>query len=257
MANVAKTKAKESKLAKNPKKKSSQAILDRFAKVFNAALDERDVPRLHFGRHVAVSKMYNVSISAARKWVTGESLPDTDNLITIAKDLGYTLDMMIGEDSPEKKKIFVAIPVMKRNSDDASKLKRQKTKMIHIDDAMLDDSMRMKFNNIEIFVVEDDDMVPAIHPGDYAFVDTAITGLEDQRTYIFETSDSRILIRKVNFGLNGDYLLSCADRRNQIEITAHQSDLSFGKWPSDGPKTTLRVIGQIPWVFKRLTKRSI
>lgn len=236
--------------AKGARRKTSPEILERFAEIFNSALDERDVPRLHLGRHVSVAKRYNVSISAARKWVTGESLPDTDNLIHIAKDLGYTIDMMLGEEKAEKRKIMVAFPFLKPND-------QGKPEYVHFDDAILDPGVRLKFNDIAIYVIDNDEMAPAFNAGDYAFIDTSEVKLIDGQTYLFELFDGRYLIRTVHVGLHGDYFLTCIDRRNQIDISFRQEDVAIREWPKTGRKPDLRLVGQIPWIFKKVRSRLV
>lgn len=229
------------------RKRTSPEVLKRFSIIFNQALDQNNVKPLHFGRHVAVANMFNVSISAARKWITGDSLPDTDNLIAIAHKFGYTVDMLIGNEDQRPKSNFVTVPVMEIGSNSQNVPR----KVINLDDALLDDSMRMKINDIEVYPVDNDDMSPEIYPGDYVFIEMSASSMEDRRVYVFETNDSRVLIRKVNLELDGSYLLTCADRRNRYDIRVAASDISIDGWPSNAPKTLLRMIGPVHGVFKR------
>lgn len=59
-----------------------------FSKRLNAVLDEvKDCPARR-GRRQWVAKRYGVSVESARKWLTGEDMPDGTNSARIAADLG-------------------------------------------------------------------------------------------------------------------------------------------------------------------------
>src|SRR5690606_3135726 len=59
---------------------------ERFVTWFNDALDRAGVVEGR-GRALAVSKRYKVTKTAARKWLVGETLPDSARMLAIVTDL--------------------------------------------------------------------------------------------------------------------------------------------------------------------------
>lgn len=72
---------------------AKDAAADRFISWFQDALSRAGVPSGD-GRAKAVGARYKVSKTAARKWLTGESLPDSKRMLSIVMDLepGKALD---------------------------------------------------------------------------------------------------------------------------------------------------------------------
>ena len=75
-------------------KDEKQAFSDRF----NAILDKAGIPQKGKGRQGIVAKMFGVSDKGARKWIEGESIPQTTKLPSIIekfKDTGVTAEWLL------------------------------------------------------------------------------------------------------------------------------------------------------------------
>lgn len=66
-----------------------------FANRLNKALDLNNVPPKGHGRQIAVAKMFHVSQKGARKWLEGESIPDTKRIPDIARRLKVTGEWLL------------------------------------------------------------------------------------------------------------------------------------------------------------------
>lgn len=71
-----------------------------FADRLNQALDAKGFPGWSKGRQQAAGKLFGVSAIAARKWLRGDSMPDTKKLPMIASILGVTVEWLLYGDSP-------------------------------------------------------------------------------------------------------------------------------------------------------------
>lgn len=227
------------------KRVAPAAILKVFAEVFNFGLDEMGMPKLNHGRQRLVAERYKVSLSAARKWLLGDSLPDIPNLIVIADDIGYSVDTLIGRKPFTYGEREVTIPIKREGvSGTASKLS--------FEDSILDTSLRSKHNNLEIRIVNTDSMAPNINVDDMAFVDTSIEQFEENKIYLFQTDDNRSIIRRVMAGL-GNSVTLIADNPAYKPMQVNKSQIVF-----DGERLTtnkkLRVVGQISWAIKRMSQ---
>lgn len=69
-------------------------VAESFSKRLSKALDYAGVPGGR-ERRLAVSRMFGVSREAVRKWLAGESIPDTKRLPEIAKLLGVRAEWLI------------------------------------------------------------------------------------------------------------------------------------------------------------------
>lgn len=66
-----------------------------FAERLSVALDEIGMPPMNHGRQTEVSKLFNVSQGAARKWLFGESYPEIDKLPDICRKLNVTMKWLV------------------------------------------------------------------------------------------------------------------------------------------------------------------
>ena len=91
-----------------------------------------------------------VSRQAVSKWESGVTLPETDKLVTISNMFGVSLDYLLKEDKPTKKKpdenldrIILRFLGSAQDIDEISKL------LIEImQDGIIDDEERMRLNSI-------------------------------------------------------------------------------------------------------------
>lgn len=233
------------------KNKSNKEILESFKINFNVALDNIGMAKLHYGRQRDVANRYKVSTSAARKWVTGECLPDVDHMIMIADDLKLSLDQLVGRTSSAffVQKNNISLPVMAQTIDDDN-LSRPNTAHgeVLINSEFLSSSMRIKQNGLELYVISTDSMAPSLNIGDVAFVDTKINKLNDGVTYML-IADSRILIRRVSLGMHDEVTL-CSSNPIYPNICLKYDDFYFDKLNQMNSNKVL-VVGSIPWSIKK------
>lgn len=73
-----------------------------FAKRLNEALDEHVDAAAGRQRRAWVATRFGVSVEAARKWLVGESTPDTARLSEIATELGVNVDWLLTGRQPKR-----------------------------------------------------------------------------------------------------------------------------------------------------------
>lgn len=66
-----------------------------FAANLNAICDRMSIPKSGSGRATGLAKLFNMSVPAAHKWLTGGSLPELDKLPRICSILQCTADELI------------------------------------------------------------------------------------------------------------------------------------------------------------------
>ena len=218
-----------------------------FMTIFNAELDKHKAPELHYGRHTWVASRYEVSPSAARKWLTGNGLPEWNNMLLIADDLGLSLDILLGRKPFSKKTIAIPIRTEAATSDSENGLNLN---CLQFEDGVLEATMRMKQNGVELYVVSTDSMAPSVNEGDVVFVDTETKQIEPNRLYMFTADGNRILIRRAMVNLDKSVRLTCTNQ-NYPEITVQLSDISIGR-KANGSHL-LNLIGEISWMIKKLS----
>lgn len=69
-------------------------VVSEFSKRLIAALDHARVPAGR-GRRTSMAKMFGVSTESVRKWLMGESMPETKRLPEIAKRLGVNANWLL------------------------------------------------------------------------------------------------------------------------------------------------------------------
>lgn len=241
-----------SRRKRTPKSMTKKSVLDAFKKAFNLALDAKDAPKLHYGRQKWVHERYTISVSAARKWVSGKSLPDIDNLILLSDDLGISLDELIGRKTFESlatNKKTVTIPLRAFEKMGPSAKSDAFFGEIELDEQIMVSTLRMRQNGIELSLIASDSMSPDINNGDIAFVDTMTTRLEDNKIYLFEASD-RNLIRRVILNLDGTVQLLCANTKYPSHVMK-LNQILIGE--GDPSSHLLKLVGEVPWTIKRTT----
>lgn len=73
-----------------------------FAVRFNEALDDAGVPPKNKGRQVAVGAMFGVTQNGARKWLEGESMPNTKRIPEMARQLGVRSEWLLAGEGPKR-----------------------------------------------------------------------------------------------------------------------------------------------------------
>ena len=94
--------SEESNLTQSAELHGKEKKYSSFARRFNNALDHAGVPRGR-SRIPSLSQRYQVTYEAARKWLSGESIPQTSRLAAIAEDYGMSLAYLLGRDEGKQK----------------------------------------------------------------------------------------------------------------------------------------------------------
>lgn len=231
----------------NPK--SSSSINEVFVQVFNAALDAKGAPAINFGRNNWVKDRYGVSVTGARKWLVGETMPDWEHLVMIADDLGFSLDSLLGRKPGSDPYKAISIPL--RSTDSAISNSRGGEQIfgaVGIGAGILHTTMRMKHNGVELYVIASDDMSPDINSGDIAFVDTKVKKMEDGKIYML-TSGTHIVVRRARVTPTGRTTL-VASNPIYPPHKVKQEDIKFGSG-AQGVKT-LKMKGEILWKISKV-----
>lgn len=231
-------------------KSEKSPVLGIFKKAFKAALDANNVPPIHYGRQKWIAEKYQVSTSAARKWLSGGCMPDLDNLLMIADDLGVTVDQLLGRKPAQLAKNTVAIPIRGDATDPTSIFGN-----VEFEGGVLESAMRMSQKGVELFVVSTDAMASFIDVGDIAFIDTGTKRLEDNKVYMFTAIPSnRVLIRRVILNLDDTVRLICTNT-NYPEVTLPMKEIQIGQEEKELPPTLL-LKGEVTWVIHKVKGNS-
>ena len=222
-------------------------LLEAFRFALNAILDTTPgAPRLHHGRQKWLADICKVSTSATGKWISGEGMPGLPNMLLLADALNCSMDELLGR-RPIAAKKTVSLPI---HSDLEGK--PSVFGAIEIEEGVLESAMKIHREGVELFYVPTDSMAPDINVGDIAFIDTQIRQIEDNGVYLFSVSaNNRILIRRTHLGLDGTSVQLLSTNANYPAIPLSLSEIWCPDNPSPAP--TLKLRGQISWVFKKLS----
>lgn len=261
----AKTKIIVKTLASSQQQNERPYLFDIFRTNFNAALDEAGYPGLHYGRQVEVARVFQISTSAARKWVMGECIPDWDNMLFIADTLNVSVDALLGRVTTNLKNQskMVSIPLGIVNQKSTDKDWVQQLSSVQFETKWLEGGMRLKHEDLQLMVVAGNNMAPTLEDGDIIFVDTRAANnldeIEDNAIYLFRHKE-RPLIRRVQFTLGDSVDLVCDNKSfNTVTvprkaISSYQIGEPFG---GTRKKDTLVIIGKVQWAIKRVARDSI
>jgi len=225
---------------------ASQALAQTFADRFNRALDKGNFPSLHFGRQREVALRFNVTRSAARKWVTGICLPDVDHLITICNELGVTIDYLVGRDiQNDNEKLVIPLLV----GEPSALLGNSKCiGQFSFGEDVIRSAMRLPPNGTGLYLITTDSMQPLINLGDIAFLDMSVRHLEDGSIYLFGFRD-RILLRRITLGFDDQITLSCLNKIYP-EQKLSLNEIQIGDATKQDAK--LRLIASIKWTIRQV-----
>lgn len=222
-----------------------------FAKNFNLALDAAGYPGLHYGRQVKVGEAFDISPSAARKWVMGDCLPDHDNLLKICDTLKVGLDALFGRLPHFGNSPMVGIPISVANHGQKDGDWKEIFSSMQIESNWIETGLRMKSDGLFVMQVRGDNMFPTIGDGDSVFVDNTpvlnVLNVENNGIYLI-MANGRPQIRRIQVGLD-DVVLLTSDNKHFPPLTVKASAFTSriaGKDPS------LKILGRIPWVIHRV-----
>lgn len=80
---------------------NTQTIRAAFSDRLHSILDEREQFPRGDGRQVALGRAFKVSQTAARKWLTGEAMPETTRIIEIADRFGVAFEWLVTGRGPK------------------------------------------------------------------------------------------------------------------------------------------------------------
>jgi SOS-response transcriptional repressor LexA len=248
-----KTKLKE-KEPQSTEFDKTQKLIKTFAENFNVALDINNYPGLHFGRQVEVHKNFNISSSAARKWVMAGCLPDIHNLIEIADKLNVSLDFLFGRAPRLSTEPMVSIPIGTPQVSQGQWL--EPFSAIKMEATWIESGMRMKHDNLFLMTVSGDNMSPTLADGDIVFVDASpiknIRDLEENGIFLI-MAHGRPQIRRIVFNFDETITLNSDNKQHpsvQLPINAFSVD-------AKDDSATLKIIGRIPWAIHRVARHSM
>lgn len=229
-----------------------------FAENFNKALDAAGFPGLHYGRQVAVGQAFDISPSAARKWVMGDCLPDNENLLKIADKLKVGLDTLFGRaprlGSSPMVDIHICAPAQGAGKADGDW--KESFSAIQMEASWLESGMRLKSDNLFAMMVRGDNMHPTLSDGDTVFVDstpvTDVQEVEDCGIYLI-MAKGRPQIRRIQLGMDNKVTLT-SDNRQFPSITVSEQDFQPA---AAGKEPTLKILGKISWAMHRVGRTSI
>ena len=228
-------------------------LLKIFAENFNAALDKNQYPILNFGRQTEVHKNFNVSTSAARKWVMAECLPDLPNLIAIADKLNVSLDFLFGRTSMLSVEPMVSIPIRASQTNKGQSL--ETFSAIQMEPKWIENSMRMKHDSLSLMLVNSDNMRPTFAEGDIVFVDSSpildIRELEDNGIFLI-MAHGRPQIRRVVFNFDETISLNSDNK----EYPTVQLPISAFSINQNDEVSSLKILGKITWAIHRVGRQA-
>lgn len=243
-----KTRAKKKTLIK----KSPKYVV--FATNLNATLDAAGYPPVHHGRQVVLGQNFGISTSAARKWLTGDCLPDYDNLILIADKLNVGLDSLFGRSPRLSGAPLVTIPIGTAMQGDMLQPGKviDPFSALQMEAEWIETGMRLKHNNLVLMTVSGDNMNPTLADGDTVFVDTTpvkdIHSIEENAIYVIMTK-GRQQIRRIQIGLDDNITLS-SDNKHFPPVTV---PISYFVQSREKP-AQIQIIGHIPWAIHRVSR---
>lgn len=243
------------------KKEISFGKYAEFAKNFNAALDAAGYPGLHYGRQVVVGKDFGISTSAARKWVSGECLPDNENLLKIADKLKVGLDTLFGRSPRIAGEPMISIPLgvaptAKQASAQAATQSGHwlnQFTSIQMEASWLETGMKLKRDNLFLMTVAGDNMSPTLSDGDVVFVESAsvpIDEIEENSIYLI-MAQGKPQLRRILLGLDDKVMLT-SDNKHFPSISVPVSAFRGHK----GAKPAIEIIGRVPWCIHRVSRAS-
>lgn len=192
---------------------------DRFVAWFNDALDRAGVVEGR-GRPPAVAKRYKVSIPAARKWLQGDSLPDSARMLAIVTDLEHIEGLdevsayrVIATAAPRVREAsgeyvaraeipagYVRLPLlgMEASMGDGAHSDEPLSVVKHLDIAewWAAANLPAPHSRIRIITGRGDSMAGVINHGDIVFVDTTIDHFDGDGLYVFNWH-GRALIKRL------------------------------------------------------------
>jgi phage repressor protein C with HTH and peptisase S24 domain len=259
-----------------------------FGRRLNIVLDRAGYPRSGTGRNVVLADEFNVSTSAARKWVTGVAIPTYDKLLTMSRKYNVSTDWFLGNDknvtdTSISEDVFVRDQIIKDQkqrieqlNSKVSKLeslltKRDRTKSSVVLPLLSSDQneqatfteektvtipewidlKKSAKDDVVMVKVNSDAMSPTLNPGDMVLTDMAVNKVQDA-VYVMRYGDLT-LIRRIHPRFDGTVDMTCDNSKYAAEsipndMIEFNTTRSIEHYSDDSNK--LIIIGKILWAIK-------
>lgn len=221
-----------------------------FSNRLNEALDDAGFPPKGEGRQNAVAKAFRVSQVAARKWLEGESIPNTKRLAEMAERVGTTVEWLLSGHG--RKGEFVHVGEERAAYNDFAMVPLYDVKAaagggaVVTSEKILDtlafraDFLRHELSatkdDLYLIHVEGDSMEPTLRAGDVILVDHRRSQPDREGIYVIRMDDT-LLVKRLQLQPGG-------------RITAISDNISYKPFDlalTDG----LAVIGRVVWAGRR------
>ncbi len=240
-----------------PKKKSTtkqarrsaptETLRARFSKRLRGALVSRGYPVEIPKMAARLATTYGVSLSAARKWVAGENMPDYENLVRLSRSLGIPIDTMLTGDQKAFQLLRLAeslvfLPRSARAQLGAGLPVRS---IMAISPGWLADVLGVTNpDSVDIHVAAGDTMDPVLKAGEVAIYRRNVTAFEDNAIYVLR-QDDMTKVRRVSSTSNRQVRCICQNKNYPPE-TLPISQVAFGEEASGAKVCVLGlVVGRI------------
>lgn len=228
-----------------------------FARRFRAALDCAGVKddRQRRGR---ISKEFRVSVETARKWLSGESIPATKRIPSIADWLGVRGEWLLtGQGQMEAagtaagavqmpplagRADVVDVPVMNAAGSMGGGLLAPEHDAIVDHMRLATEWIRRNLTavsrpaNLAVLTAYGDSMTPTFNSGDMLLVDTGVADLKLDAVYVLDR-DGELFIKRVQRRMDGALVIR-SDNPLYESFVMQESELA-----------RLRVLGRVVWAW--------
>lgn len=207
-------------------------IKQAFALRLNERLSEIGMDEKLERRIAFVLEQFDISRTAARKWLLGESLPGIEMVITIASRLNISTDRLLGRD------LTTAVGVF-----------QQTQKKCHKIDSWVRQRARNGLDgSIELYESDSNTMDPDIRRGDLVFYETEISELEEGEIYLIKHGVT-IALRRICIGIVGvNSFITLKGGNNKIENEVFRRDVVKIAFIGKGQEYTedgINIIGKV------------
>ncbi len=198
---------------------SKEKAREQFATWFNLSLTRIGIVEGR-GRPQAVAKRYRVTVPAARKWLTGKSVPDSARMLTIVEDIGaeassYPTSSALGEITatshvrePDHAIVaareiipgYVRLPLLAMEGGMGNGIETEQgaevVQFLDVAEWWAQINLPKPLDRVKIITGRGDSNAPMINHGDIVFVDTRTSYFDGDGFYVFNWN-GRALIKRL------------------------------------------------------------
>lgn len=224
---------------------SQDTILKRFSRNLNLILDAAGYPDTKSGRQIRLAEDFNVSPTAARKWLFALSLPEMKTLIAMSERYNRSIGELLGQETRPMGK-SISIPILGGEGT---------VSVVQFEAEWLNKEMRVNEFGVHMLICNGDSMATTINNGEIMFVDTPVPQIDDNAIYLLRFQN-RIMVRRIRLGFSNQAELICdnasyqssqypldkihCNNTNEIDLGAPQQD------------DAILALGKVLWSIKRV-----